>query len=145
MAVFQPIDANKHFVLLGNRADPVVFGVPCGITGYTFNPGITKRDTPVYDCLDPTSETQNFPTVTGSAYTLQMTGVLSVEYRSGWRDWFHVDSSPRMVRFQTTEGYYEGLAILSSYEEGATRDTDVTVSATIDWLGKPAFVESPAA
>lgn len=140
MALMQPVNANTHFAMLGDGADPEVFAAPCGITSVSFNPGITKRDTPVYDCDNPEGETQNYPTRTGTAYSLSLAGVLDTNAALIWHDWYYVSKQPRNVRYKRTGGYFQGLAILSSYEEGAERDNDVSVSATIDFIGEPTWV-----
>ena len=140
MAKLLPVDANTHYVSLGDGADPETFGNTCGINNLSFDTGLTKRDTPIWDCDNPVTKTENHPSITGSAYSLSLSGFLDGNGGAVWQTWYHTnDGAKRNVRYNRIGGYYEGPAVLSSFQETGNRDEDVNVSATIDFVGKPTW------
>lgn len=143
MALLQPVDGKLYRVLIGDGADPEVFAEPCGINERTFSPGLVTRDTPVWDCDDSTGGTENTPTVSGSNYTLAFSGLVSLTSVAYWRGWyFTAPNEARNVRYYEPDGYYEGPAKLTAFENGATRDADATISGTLAFVGKPTFTST---
>lgn len=129
-------------ILIGNGATPEVFTAPCGLTELTRTINTETSTTNVPDCIDPDLPSWLEIDAVSKQMVLSGNGVLAVEYLEQWR-LFSESDDYRTVRWYRDlsaangGGYYEGPALLTTYEESGARGRKWNVSIGLTFDGKP--------
>ena len=148
MAQASTLRFGDQAILLGNGATPEVFSAPCGLTSITKTTNIETATTNVPDCDDPDLPSWLEIDEVSKQMVLSATGVIAKEALPTWRLW-HDNGGYKNIRFfrdiaaGSGGGYYEGRALLTTFEETGERGSKWTLSVGITFDGKPTWV--PAA
>ncbi|MER8827232.1 hypothetical protein NKH73_14180 [Mesorhizobium sp. M0938] len=130
-----------------------IFSSPCGITGLTRSVTTNTNDIDLPPCDDPDAVIWLGIDPVSKRMTLTFTGTLADKALPVWDIWsMSADSeeSFREVRWYRNigapnQGYWEGRALLTEYEESSEGRGRYTNSGTVVWDGRPNWVSIPPA
>ena len=115
-----------------------IYETSCGFTEMTFTVDRELGDTTVPDCDDPDAPAWVGRETRSQSWGISAQGILALEADELWREFLFSNDSRRVRWYKDgaiQKGYYEGLAHLQSYEEGATLGEKVTRSIEIQGDG----------
>lgn len=138
MAQAVSIKFGRQAILVGDGADPEVFGAPCGITSLSRNTNPSSTDTVEPDCDDVDAMAWTKTDIHTKQMRVSGSGLLDENYLPTWDQW-DMDGSEKNVRWKRPGGYYEGPAVLVSYSENGERGGRWNVDFEIAFNGKPVW------
>lgn len=125
-------------VLIGDGSTPEAFAFPCGFTQRSMKLTATAGETSIPDCNNEDAPVWTARDITGLSATVAGQGVTTVAAAPIWRAWA-LTGSKRNVRvgpanqpLSNDGGFYQGAAVLSSYEVVAEKGKRATVNVTLD-------------
>lgn len=126
-----------------------IFSAPCGITGLTRNVTTNTSDVALPPCDDPEAVIWLGIDPVSKRMTLTFTGTLADNALPIWDAW-SMGKDMREVRWYRNigapnAGYWEGLALLTEYNEESADRGRYTNSGTIIFDGEPTWVPIPPA
>lgn len=126
-----------------------IFSAPCGITGLTRNVTTNTNDVALPPCDDPEAVIWLGIDAVSKRMTLTFTGTLADVAMPIWDPWA-MGKDLRMVRWYRNigapnAGYWEGMAMLTEYNEESADRGRYTNSGTIIFDGEPEWVSIPPA
>jgi hypothetical protein len=118
---------------------PGIFAAPCGLTTKGFNQTANAQETSVPDCDDPDAPAFVERAVDTISAEITGSGVLAKEaHENVWQPMFvgAVSKNCRIYPFGLTGGYYEGLFLLTQYNNTVQRGQKVNVDITLSSDGE---------
>lgn len=127
-----------------------IFSAPCGITGLTRSVTTNTNDIDLPPCDDPDAIIWLGIDPVSKRMTLTFTGTLADVALPIWDAWSMSDDADRMVRWYRNigapnQGYWEGSALLTEYQESSDGRGRYTNSGTVIFDGKPNWISIPPA
>lgn len=147
MAQATSVPFGKQYLLISDMGTVPVFTMPCGITSLTRQVTANTTDVDIPDCTDPDALTWLGIDVNSKRVTLTFSGILAIEAIPVWDEW-SMEESIRDIRWYRNiaapnQGYWEGSAVLTEYQEQAENKGRYQVSGTIIFDGKPTWTAVP--
>ena len=146
MAEPKTIKFGKSLIEIGDGATPTeVFNAPCGFEqiGMTVNTETNNNNLP--DCADPDAPTWTTTDVVSKQMQLTGEGFFDADnWKDMWRAWF-MDGTEKNVRFHVDltsalgGGYFQGKALLTTFEFSGQRGQRGRISIGITFQGKPVW------
>ena len=137
-------------LLVGDPDAPGTFIAPCGISTFGKTVTTNTNDVELRDCDEPDAPVWLGIDVISKRMTLNLSGTLDQEaYVHTWRKWL-MDETSRPIRVYEKVGasgwgYWEGMGVMTQYEDTASGAGSYTNTATIVFDGKPEWVGTPPA
>lgn len=148
MAQAETLRFGEQALLIGDGATPEVFTAPCGLTSLTRTTNVETTTTNVPDCDDVDLASWLEVDEVSRQMTMSGSGVMAKQSLAMWDEWDR-EGGPKNVRWYRNllaadgGGYYQGPAILTTFEESGERGGKWTVNVGLTFDGKPTW--TPAA
>lgn len=132
-------------LLIGDGATDEEFVAPCGLTSINRTSNITTNTTEQPDCDDPDAPVWLLIDEQSKQWVVSGSGLLARQANDMWKTWDFA-GGPKNVRWMTNllaaqgGGYFEGPALLTTYEEQGSRGTRWQVNVGITFDGAPTRV-----
>ena len=151
MATQTRITFGDIYLLVGViGSNPQQFTAPCGINQFGRNVVTNTNDVELRDCDYPDAPVWLGMDIVSKRMTLNLSGTLDQSaYRDLWRNWMMSEASRPIRVYErvgaTGWGYWEGMGVLTNYDDTANGGGSWTNTATIVFDGKPVWVGTPPA
>lgn len=144
------IKFGEQQMLVEEPAGSGIFAAPCGITGLTRTIDTNTADIDLPPCEDPDAITWLGVDPVSKRMTLAFQGTLADNALPVWDSWSMSDEADRKVRWYRNigapnQGYWEGRAVLTQYQEQSQNRGRYTNSGTVIFDGKPIWTSIPPA
>lgn len=148
MAIGTSIKFGEQLVLIGDAATPTeAFVAPCGVTDLALTVNIATNETNVPDCTDPDLPSWLVSDVVSLQMALSGSGVLTTEALPEWARISTGTAAGQQNNIQFTRntsvtavnGTFEAPAILTTYNESATRGQRWQIEFGFALNGQPTF------
>lgn len=148
MATVKSFKYANTSILLGDGGTPTeTFTALCGFEEMSMTLNVESNTEAIWDCLDPDGMAWGVTNIDSQQITLAGNGLLDTDAMKLWQAWWYTDAGKeknirwyRNLTLANGGGWFQGPAILTSYEETGQRQRNWRAAIGISFNGQPAFV-----